>query len=180
MNICVYGASSSELDPVYGKAAYELGQEMGRRGITLVFGAGDTGVMGATARGITAAGGRTIGISPHFFDKPGILFPTCTELIFTNTMRERKQLLEEKSDGFIVAPGGIGTMDEFFEIWTLRMLEQHPKPIALFNVNGYYDELLVFLKKMVEERFLAEDVFHLFFASDDIGALLDFVTARGR
>ena len=178
MNICVYGASSSELDPVYRKAVYELGKEMGLRGHTLVFGAGDTGMMGAAAHGITDAGGRTIGIAPRFFDEPGVLFPSCSEMIFTETMRERKLILEVMSDGFIVAPGGVGTMDEFFEMWTLRMLGRTRKPIAMLNVNGYYDELLTFLKKAMKERFFQKDVLQLLFVSDDIKAVLDYVTTQ--
>ena len=97
--------------------------------------------MGAAVKGVQAKGGYSLGVAPHFFDKPGILHDSCNEFIFTDTMRQRKQIMEERSDAFITVPGGIGTFEEFFEILTLRQLNRHHKPIAVFNINGYYDHL---------------------------------------
>ena len=97
MQICVYGAASDAIDKKYKTAAYELGNWIGKNGHTLVFGAGNTGIMGEAARGAHDAGGKIIGIAPCFFDKPGVLFPLCTEMHFTETMRERKDLLEKSS-----------------------------------------------------------------------------------
>ena len=149
MHICVYGASSDTIKTAYLDSAYRLGQQIAKAGHTMVFGAGCTGVMGASARGVQAEGGKLIGIAPTFFHVPGILEENCTELILTETMRERKDLLEQKSDMFIVAPGGIGTMDEFFEIFTLRTLNRHQKPVVLLNTEGCWDALIRLLDDFV-------------------------------
>ena len=106
LNICVYGASSALLKNIYYEKTEELGRAMGKRGHGLVFGGGATGMMGAAARGVAAENGYILGIAPRFFDQPGVLYEKCTEFIFTENMRERKKLLEEKSDATIVAPGG--------------------------------------------------------------------------
>ena len=142
MNICVYGAANDAIRQVYLDDAYRLGQTIAKAGHTMVFGAGCTGVMGAAAKGVLAEGGELIGIAPSFFHTPGVLEENCTKLILTETMRERKDLLEQNSDMFVVAPGGIGTMDEFFEIFTLRTLERHTKPVILLNTDGCWDALI--------------------------------------
>ena len=120
MNICIYGAASADLDQIYYDKTEQLGRLMAKRGHGLVFGGGETGLMGAAARGVAAEKGYILGIAPKFFDKPGVLYQKCTDFIITETMRERKHLLEEKSQATIVAPGGIGTYEEFFEIFTLK------------------------------------------------------------
>ena len=145
MNICVYGASSALLKNIYYEKTEELGRAMGKRGHGLVFGGGATGMMGAAARGVAAENGYILGIAPRFFDQPGVLYEKCTEFIFTENMRERKKLLEEKSDATIVAPGGIGTYEEFFEILTLKSLHRLDRPIVLYNINGYYDRMKALL-----------------------------------
>ena len=149
MNICVYGAASDAIRLSYLDSAYRLGQTIAEAGHTMVFGAGCTGVMGAAAKGVLAEGGCLIGIAPSFFHTPGVLEENCTELILTETMRERKDLLESKSDMFVAAPGGIGTLDEFFEIFTLRTLEQHRKPVVLLNTDGCWDALIRLLDDFV-------------------------------
>lgn len=154
MRICVYGASSNEIDPKYIAATEILGEEMGKRSHSLVFGGGASGLMGAAARGMTLAGGEILGIAPSFFDVDGVLYDKCTDFIYTETMRERKFLLEENSDAFIISPGGIGTFEEFFEVLTLKQLGRHNKPIAVFNVDGYYNDLHTLLDKAVEGRFM--------------------------
>lgn len=158
MNICLYGAARDAVPKVYIKTIYELGLALARRGHTMVFGGGTTGMMGAAARGVREAGGQMIGVAPHFFHTPGILVEDCGELILTDTMRQRKQKMEDLSQGFIVVPGGIGTLDEFFEIFTLRSLGQHNKPVAVYNVNGYFDELIAFLKKAETEAFIGPEL----------------------
>ena len=158
MNICVYGAASDTIDVQFKDAAFRLGQVIAETGNTLVFGAGTTGIMGACVRGVDHVGGRSLGIAPKFFDTPGVLHPNCTEMIFTETMRERKELLEEKSDVFIMAPGGIGTLDEFFENITLRSLGKHEKKIVILNTAGFFDALLAFLENGVKMGFIGEEV----------------------
>ena len=175
MRICVYGAASNEIDKSYIEAGESLGKEMGTRGHSLVFGGGATGLMGAVARGIEKENGEIIGVSPSFFNVDGILFDKCSEMIFTDTMRERKQIMEEKSDAFIITVGGIGTFEEFFEILTLRSLDRHKKPIAILNTNGYYDHLIQFLENGVKENFLKAENLELFFVSDSHTEVLDYI-----
>ena len=146
MKICVYGAASPTIDPQYMKKVEEMGSEMAKRGHSLVFGGGGNGLMGAAARGVVRAKGKVIGVAPSFFQVDGVLFEECSELIYTETMRERKQIMEEKADAFVMLPGGIGTFDEFFEILTLKQLGRHNKAIVIFNIDGYYDNML----KMME------------------------------
>lgn len=162
-NICVYGASSSVLDKVYLDAAYEMGRLIAEKGWGLVFGAGDKGVMGAAARGAHDAHGRVIGVIPEFMAViPGVQYPLCDELIVTQTMRERKQQLEELSAAFVTAPGGIGTLEEFFEVLTLKQLQQHEKALVLLNVQDYYRPLLDMLAACVKEKFSARTLHSLF------------------
>ncbi len=170
MNICVYGAASNLIDKAFLDAGEELGEIMAKRGHSLVFGGGAEGMMGAVARGVERIGGKTIGISPTFFKVDGVLFDRCSEFFYTETMRERKKLLEEKSDAFLISPGGIGTYDEFFEILSLRQLGRHHKPIVLFNVNGYFDTLLEMLKLTAEKNFMKEKNLSLIFVTDDPSA----------
>lgn len=156
MRLCVYGAASSAIHPEFLAGAEALGRALAQASIGLVFGGGDTGVMGACARGCASLGGEIIGVAPRFFDRPGVLYQSCTQLHFTETMRERKALMEELSDGFIVAPGGIGTFEEFFEIFTLRQLGRHQKPIWILNLRDYYTPLLELLRRGVAEGFLEQ------------------------
>lgn len=162
MNICVYGASSDRLEKVFFNAAEELGRLMAEKGCTLVFGGGKTGLMGACARGVRQGGGRIIGISPKFFDEPGILDETCDEFYFTETMRERKQLMEEKSDAFIALPGGIGSYEEFFEILTLKQLGRHAKPIAMLSTEDYYAPFYAMLEHTAAKGFMSRSCLEIF------------------
>ena len=161
MRLCVYGAASNSIHPAFLSGAEALGMALARAKIGLVFGGGDTGVMGACARGCASLGGEIIGVAPRFFDRPGVLYQGCTQLRFTETMRERKALMEELSDGFIVAPGGIGTFEEFFEIFTLRQLDRHRKPIWILNLRGYYTPLLEMFRRAVAEGFLEQSTLDL-------------------
>lgn len=174
MNICLYGAASDAIHPEYLRGAEAFGRALGRRGHTLVFGGGATGMMGAAARGAKAAGGRLVGVAPWFFrESEGALLEGCDEFLHTDTMRERKQLLEERAEGFAVLPGGIGTFDEFFEILTLRQLGRHQKPIALLNLRGYFDPLLTLLERAAEQGFLPAENRALWAAFDRPEPLLD-------
>jgi len=178
LNFCVFGASSNDIDYKYIVAGEELGREMAKRGHTLVFGGGKTGLMGAAARGIKEKSGKMIGIAPRFFDMPGVLCEDCTEFIYTDTMRQRKELMENKSDGFIVTPGGIGTFEEFFEIYTLKQLGQHSKPIGFLNTDGYYDDLMGVLKTIVEKGFMKEECLQMFYIEEDVKHLMDMMESK--
>lgn len=154
MRICVYGASSNAIDASYIAAGERLGRVMGEKGHSLVFGGGAAGMMGAVARGMTAAGGEIVGVVPHFFNADGILYEHCTVMHRTETMRERKKLLEDEADAFIMTAGGIGTYDEFFEILTLLQLGRTDKPLAVLNTGGYYDTLQALLQQCVDQGFM--------------------------
>lgn len=156
MNICIYGASSNKIDKKYIGAVEELGRLMGKRGHGLVFGGGANGLMGAAARGVYETGGYIKGIAPSFFNVDGILFDKCTDFVYTETMRQRKQLMEDSSDAFIITPGGIGTFEEYLEILTLKQLGRHNKPIAVFNIGGYYNDFEKMFEKSIGEGFMNE------------------------
>ena len=173
MNICLYGASSTEIDNSYITATETLGEVIGTKGHNMVYGGGKNGLMGAAARGVVRGGGKVIGVAPSFFQIDGVLFEDCAEFIYTETMRERKQIMEQRSDAFIVVPGGIGTFDEFFEIFTLRQLGRHNKPIAIFNINGYYDNLVKMLENAVNERFMTCKALELAPVFNDALALVE-------
>ena len=175
MNICVYGASSNDIDKRYITAAEDLGKNMAKRSHTLVYGAGANGVMGGTARGITLGGGKIIGIVPSFFNVDGMLYDKCDKLIRTTTMRERKQIMEDTADAFIMAPGGIGTFDEFFEMLTLKQLSRHTKAIAIFNVSGYFDSLISMLENAISQNFINEQCKELYRVFSDIDDMLDYI-----
>ena len=138
MHICVYGAASPTIDRRFTEQGEALGRAIAERGHTLVFGGGALGLMGATANGVREKNGQLIGVVPRFFehDAAETLCDCCTEYIATDTMRERKQIMEERADAFVITPGGIGTWEEFLEILTLRQLCRHNKPIAVFNIDG--------------------------------------------
>lgn len=175
MRICLFGASSQQASLPYYDAVFELGHAMARRNIGLVFGGGATGLMGAASRGAAKAGGEIIGIAPHFFDREGVLFQSCTQMIYTDTMRQRKQKMEDLSDGFIIVPGGIGTLEEFFEILTLRQLGRHQKPIAILNLDGYYDSLLALLDHVAAEGFTDREALSVLSVFKNQKDLLDYM-----
>jgi len=175
MKICVYGAASDKIDYKYKEAGELLGRTMAQRGHELVFGAGDNGLMGAVARGVYEMHGKITGVAPTFFNVDGVLFPHCTKLISTETMRERKKILEEEADSFIMVPGGVGTFDEFFEILTLKQLQQHNKALAIFNIDGYFDELLAMMKMAADKEFISDMTLNLYEEFKDVEKMLDYL-----
>ena len=160
---------------IYYEKTEELGRLIGKRGHGLVFGGGKEGLMGAAARGVDREKGYILGIAPRFFDKPGVLYEHCTEFIFTENMRERKHLLESRSDATIVVPGGIGTYEEFFEILTLKSLGRIDRPIVLYNINGYYDSMRALLEYTAGEKFMARDVVDMCRFMKDPEEILDYI-----
>jgi uncharacterized protein (TIGR00730 family) len=160
--ICVFGSSSEKIDRDYLDSAEHLGKSLAEHGKIVVFGGGRYGVMGAVARGVTAAGGKLIGVSPKFFIKLGVLIDNFNDLIFTETMRDRKGIMEDTSDAFIICAGGIGTFEEFFEVLTLKQLGKHSKQIIVYNYKGYYDELLKMMDASIEKNFMTEDIHKIY------------------
>lgn len=180
MNICVFGASSSIIHNSYIEQIEELGREIVKRGHGLVYGAGASGLMGAAARGAFELGGNIVGVVPDFFEDEdmgvdGRIFQNCTELIKTDSMRERKRIMEDMSDAFLIVPGGIGTFEEFFEVFTLKQLERHNKAIVILNVNGYYNPMLELLSASIEQGFLRKACLQLIKTCDNIHDALDYI-----
>lgn len=173
MRICVYAGSNPGELPAYREAAAALGATLAGRGIGLVFGGGRTGLMGAVADGCRAAGGHVTGIIPGFLEQKEIAHHEIADLRVVGSMHERKTLMAELSDGFIALPGGIGTFEELFEIWTWSQLGQHRKPCGLLNVAGFYDRLVAFLDGVVAEGFLKEDHRRTLLTDTDADRLLD-------
>ena len=175
MEICVFGAASKTIDEKYLIAVEEMGEFFAKRGNNLVFGAGNTGSMGAAARGFKKGGGRIHGVVPSFFknDLSDFVNWRCDKLTLTDTMRERKSIMEREADAFIIAPGGIGTFEEFFEVLTLKQLGQHRKPIAVYNVCGYYNALNDLIEQAMESHFVRPTCRSLYKTFDKLEEMAD-------
>ena len=156
-NVCVYSASSTKIAPVYFAVAEELGRLLASRGINLINGAGSIGLMGATSNAALAAGGTVTGVIPRFMVEQNWHHSGLTQLIETETMHERKQLMANLSDGVIALPGGCGTLEELLEIITWKQLGLYLKPIVVLNINGYFNPLLEMLQRAVEENFMRRE-----------------------
>ena len=154
--VCVFGSSSESIDKAYLDSAESLGESLAKRKIKLIFGAGKYGVMGSVSRGVLREGGEMTGVSPQFFTEHDVLVDYA-EIVFTETMRERKAYMEDNSDAFIICAGGIGTFEEFFEVLTLKQLGRHQKPIVVYNYKGYYTPLLQMMEAAIRDKFMAED-----------------------
>lgn len=179
MNICLFGAASNEIDRTYINAVEELSQKLAERGHNLVFGAGACGLMGAAARGFQRGGAKLTGVIPEFFKDADIeaIYENCDELIYTDSMRERKAKMEELADAFIIAPGGVGTFEEMFEVITLKQLGRHKKPIAIYNCNGYYDQMENMLGFAIRENFIRENCKMLYMTFAEMQGLIDYLEA---
>lgn len=155
--VCVYCGSQTGQAVVYREVAQSVGRCLAQQGIEVVYGGGQVGLMGLVAEAALAAGGRVIGVIPERLLEREVAYRGVTEMYVTRTMHERKARMMELSDAFVALPGGIGTLDELFEIWTWRQLGYHAKPVGLLNVAGYYDGLLDFLDRALQEGFLTPD-----------------------
>ncbi|MBQ2666828.1 TIGR00730 family Rossman fold protein [Methanobrevibacter sp.] len=174
MNICLYGSGSRKIDEIYTDESYKLGCRIADEGHTLVFGGGDTGMMGACARGVHDNDGKSIGIAPEWIGEFEPLCENCSEFIYVSTMDERKNKFLENSDAFIISPGGIGTLDEFFEIITLRKLKQHNKQIIIFNINHFFDKMIEMIDEMAKKGFLYKQQ-ELFKVAGSIEEIFEFL-----
>jgi uncharacterized protein (TIGR00730 family) len=173
LSICVYcGSRRGEL-PAYAEAARQVGQAIGQRGWKLVYGGGRAGLMGVVADAALAAGAPVVGVIPQSLMGRELGHPGLTELHVVETMHQRKMLMAERSDVFLALSGGIGTMEELFEVWSWRQLGYHDKPLGLLNVAGYYDALMDFLKRSVEQGFMSTTQTSLLHVDDDPLRLLD-------
>ena len=154
--ICVFCGSSVGSDPAYVEAARTLGQLFAREGIALVYGGGSVGLMGELADAVLAAGGEAIGVIPHALWAREVGHRGLTDLRIVDTMHERKAMMADLSDAFIALPGGLGTLEEIFEVWTWAQLGLHEKPLGFLDVNGFYAPLMEFLDRAVRARFVKE------------------------
>lgn len=171
--VCVFCGSSEAIDASYREAARALGECLVRRGIGLVYGGGDVGLMGEVARTVMKGGGEVLGVIPeklHEYEKGTY---EITELFVVDSMRARKAMMSHLSDGFVALPGGLGTLEELFEVTTLTQLNYHQKPVGLLNTGGYYDKLVGFLAHAGREGFIRPQHRSLVRVSDDVEALID-------
>lgn len=157
MNVCVFCGSSVGADPEYKKATLQLAREFVSGKIKLLYGAGSVGLMGVMADEMLSLGGSVCGVVTHYLKDKEVVHHNLTELILVDSMSERKSLLIEKSDAFIILPGGFGTMDEMFEVLTLQQLGLISKPVGILNTSNYYSPLLQFLENSVAEKFLRKE-----------------------
>jgi uncharacterized protein (TIGR00730 family) len=179
-SLCVYCGSRPGSNPAFAQAARAVGGWIGRHGGQLVYGGGHNGLMGLLADATLAAGGRVVGIIPKALVEREWAHKGCSELHVVDTMHERKRLMAERADAFLALPGGIGTFEEFFEVWTWRQLGYHDKPVGLLNVDGYYDGLLEFMRTGVEQQFMGPWQMELIRIDADWQRLLpDLVQAGG-
>lgn len=173
--ICVYSASSCNIDQSYFTAAAELGKAIALRGDTLLFGGGLNGLMGATAKAVHKHRGQVIGVIPKALNVKGVVYETCDELIVTEGMRERKAVMDARSDAFIALPGGFGTLEELLEIITLKQLKYHNKPVVILNINGFYDRLLLQFEEIFSQKFAKPESKKLYYVTDNPNAALEYI-----
>jgi len=171
-SVCVYLGSRDGSSPLWGDVAEQVGRTIAEQGYRLVYGGGRVGLMGRCAEGALAAGGEVVGVIPDALVEREAQHTGLTELIRVTDMHTRKARMSALSDAFVALPGGIGTFEELFEIWTWSYLDYHDKPVGLLNVNGFYDTLLAFMDETVQNGFLNEQTRNSLFCDTDISSLL--------
>ena len=172
-SVCVYCGSRPGADPAYAAAATAIGTLIGQRGGQLVYGGGRAGLMGTVADAALAAGATVVGVIPQALVERELGHQGLTELHVVETMHQRKQMMAERSDAFIALPGGIGTLEELFEVWTWRQLGYHDKPVGLLNAAGYYDRLISFIGETERQGFVPAAQRALLQVDDDPATLLE-------
>jgi uncharacterized protein (TIGR00730 family) len=180
LSICIYCGSRSGASPVYAQAAQAVGAWIGRQGARLVYGGGHAGLMGTVADATLANGGEVFGVIPRALETRELAHSGITELHVVDTMHQRKALMAQESDVFIALPGGIGTLEELFEVWTWLQLGYHDKPVGLLNVDGYFDDLLRFMDHTTSQGFVSSEQRALLQMDDDAERLLTRLAASAR
>ncbi len=171
--VCVYCASHVGADPTYADTARAVGRELARRGTDLVFGGGQVGLMGIVADEMIAGGRSVVGVITEHLMKPEVAHAGLDELLVVADMPERKRVMFDRADAFLTLPGGVGTMEEMFEVLCWSYLGLHPKPMGLLNVAGYYDDLIAFLDRAVDDGLCKPRVRELLVIGDDLRDVLD-------
>ncbi len=175
LSVCVFCASSDVIPLRYPEIARELGKEMANRGMRLIYGGGNNGLMGTLSKEMHERGGKIIGVIPLGLKDLGYAYDKADEIIVTDGLRERKAIMEERADGFLCLPGGFGTIEEMVEIVTLRQLGMHAKPIVFFNIHGFYDGLLGQFETGYREGFMSRECREMYLVTDSILAALDYI-----
>jgi uncharacterized protein (TIGR00730 family) len=178
--ICVYCGSRVGTLPEFTAAARRVGQAIGERGWALVYGGGRVGLMGVAADAALEAGAHVVGVIPRSLQEREVGHPGLSELHVVDTMHQRKQLMAERADAFVALPGGIGTLEELFEVWTWRQLGYHHRPIGLLNTAGYFDPLIAFLTQTVESDFVSTGTLSMLQVGSEPAELLERLAARSR
>ena len=174
-SICVFCGSSESVNNSYKKVAKELGREIGKKGLDLVYGGACIGLMGCVAQGVHEEKGHVIGILPEFFRSKDIEYLDADELIVTKDMRERKAEMDERSDAFIVLPGGVGTLEEAMEILSMRQLKLTDKPLVFISSEGFYDNLKETFDVMIEKKFAKKSILNMFAMTSDPKTALEYI-----
>lgn len=177
-SVCVYCGSREGHNPAYSEAARLLGLAIGHQGWRLVYGGGRVGLMGIVADAVLAAGGEVLGVIPDSLMRREVGHAGLTELVVVQTMHERKQHMAEAADAFVALPGGIGTLEELFEVWTWQHLGYHHKPVALLNVAGFYQPLLQFMSHTLEAGFVSAEQMAALQSHNSVDALIAALAAR--
>lgn len=172
-SVCVFCGSSPGKGALHLTAAQDLARELGKRNILLVYGGGNIGIMGELANTALNYNVHVTGVIPRILVEREAALHEVNELIVVNSMHERKAKMSQLSDAFIAMPGGIGTLEELFEVWTWKQLAIHSKPIGLLNVDGYFDSMIDFLKGTVTKEFMREEIFNMLTIETDAAILLD-------
>lgn len=174
-HICVYCSSSNAIDSGYFEAAQQLGKLMAQRGWHLVYGGGDVGLMGTVARTVHEYQGKVIGVIPEALRAKEVSYEACDELIVTETMRERKAIMEERAEAFIVLPGGFGTLEELLEMLTAKQLKHHQKPIVILNIAHFYDALLTMFDHLFAKKFARIEDQHLYTVATNVERAITYI-----
>jgi uncharacterized protein (TIGR00730 family) len=180
LSICIYCGSRSGASPVYAQAAQAVGAWIGQQGARLVYGGGHAGLMGTVADAALASGGTVFGVIPRALETRELAHSGITELHVVDTMHQRKALMAQESDVFLALPGGIGTLEELFEVWTWLQLGYHDKPVGLLNVDGYFDDLLRFMDHTTSQGFVSGEQRALLQVDDNVARLLTRLAASAR
>ena len=173
--VCVFSSSSSAVNSTYSDTAIDLGKRLGQEGFDLIFGGADVGLMGIVARTAQNHGARVTGVIPESMVEKGIAYKEADELIVSNNLRHRKEIIESKSEAFVALPGGFGTLEEILEMLTMKQLQLHNKPIVFINTNSYYDNLMAQFETGYQENFAKKEYRELYYISKSADAAIDYI-----
>ena len=174
-HICIFTSSHSDVDEVYIKAAEELGAALGKNGFSMIFGGTNSGLMSITASAVQQHGGQVIAVMLKDTESEGTVYQAADEIVYCSSIRERKRIMEERSDGFICFPGGLGTLDELAEVLTLKQKSYISKPIVILNISGYYNPLLLQFEKAYEEHFIRKSDCELYYVAATVEDALKYL-----